>query len=104
MWASRVVIAVFAVLLLDTLVVPSKWRQVKIGEDRDSLLQRLGDPRIAGWDVKGDEWTKYTGVGCVAMRVAYYVTDNRVMVRGVRWSRWIGCRNFHFRLRKDESL
>ena len=96
--------AVVAVLTLDTLLVPKKWRQVQIGEERAAIVERLGRPRIAGWDVKGDEWTKYTGIGCIAMRVMYRADGDHIVVRGVRWSHWIGFRDFQFRLKQDESL
>jgi hypothetical protein len=104
LWAVGALIVLLALLVVDTLAVPKKWRQVEIGEERAAVVERLGRPRIAGWDVKGDEWTKRTGIGCVAMRVTYRVVGDHVTVRGVRWSHWIGCRDFHFRLKKDESL
>jgi hypothetical protein len=71
LWAVIGVAITLALLLLDTLTVPANWRQVKKGDQRLPVIQRLGPPRIAGWDIKGDEWTKYTGLGCVAMRVYY---------------------------------
>ena len=104
LWVSVILIVLLTLLIVDTRVVPGKWRQVQIGEERTAVVQRLGRPRIAGWDVKGDEWTKYTGIGCIAMRVTYQISDDRVTVRGVRWSHWIGCGDFQLRLGKDESL
>ena len=106
LWASVGVTVVVASLLLHTLAVPTGWRQVKIGDERLAVIQRLGPPRIDGWDIKGDEWTKYTGIGCVAMRVSYRGPDDgdHATVRAVRWSHWIGCRDFHFRLRPDQNL
>ena len=93
--------AIFALLLCDTLMVPSSWRQVKIGEERDALLQRLGQPRIAGWDVKGDEWSKLTGIGGVAMRVSYNSRDGHIVVWNIRWSHWIGYGDFKWWIRRD---
>lgn len=87
-----------------TWTTPKTWRQVKIGDERDAVLKLLGQPRIAGWDLKGDEWTRRTGIGSVAMRVCYRVTDERITVRSVRYIHWLGTRDFGRRLCQDEIL
>jgi len=99
-----VLVAALALLILDTLVVPKGWRQVQIGEERSAVIERLGSPSVAAWDLKGDEWTKSTGIGCIAMRIMYRVDGDRITIRSVRWSHWIGPRDFHFRLKEDESI